>query len=48
MADAVEVDELPDTERGAGGFGSTGVAALPSDNSNSTGEILKKPRLEEK
>lgn len=26
MADAVEVDELNDTVRGAGGFGSTGVA----------------------
>jgi len=25
MADAVEVDELSETERGAGGFGSTGV-----------------------
>ncbi len=45
MADAIEVDELPDTERGAGGFGSTGVAALPSET---TGEITKKPRLEEK
>lgn len=26
MADAVEVDELSETERGAGGFGSTGVS----------------------
>jgi dUTPase len=25
MADAIEVDELNDTSRGAGGFGSTGV-----------------------
>ena len=27
MADAVEVEELTETERGAGGFGSTGVSA---------------------
>jgi dUTPase len=26
MADAVEVDELSETVRGAGGFGSTGVS----------------------
>ena len=26
MADAVEVDELSETERGTGGFGSTGVS----------------------
>lgn len=39
MADAVEVDELPDTERGAGGFGSTGV-------SNPINEANKKPRIE--
>ena len=26
MADALEVDELSETERGAGGFGSTGVS----------------------
>lgn len=35
MAEALEVDELPDTERGAGGFGSTGV------------DSSKKPRVEE-
>jgi dUTP pyrophosphatase len=39
MADMEEVEELPDTERGAGGFGSTGVAA--ADES-----ATKKPRLE--
>ena len=38
MAEALEVEELPDTERGAGGFGSTGI----------NGEVTKKPRLEEK
>ena len=27
MADAVEVDELSETVRGAGGFGSTGVSS---------------------
>ncbi len=26
MADCVEVDDLPDTERGTGGFGSTGLS----------------------
>jgi dUTP pyrophosphatase len=26
MAECLEVDELPDTERGAGGFGSTGIS----------------------
>jgi dUTP pyrophosphatase len=35
MADCVEVDELFETERGAGGFGSTGVQ----------GGVEKKPRL---
>lgn len=33
MADAVEVEELADTERGSGGFGSTGVSAS-SEESN--------------
>ena len=32
MAPAVEVDELDSTERGAGGFGSTGVAAAPDQD----------------
>ncbi len=39
MADAVEVDELPDTERGAGGFGSTGVSSAIEEGS-------KKPRVD--
>jgi len=30
MADAVEVQELSETTRGEGGFGSTGVSAPPS------------------
>lgn len=41
MADIVEVDELPDTERGAGGFGSTGVAAVEDVS------VAKKARIEE-
>ncbi len=40
MADCLEVDELPDTERGAAGFGSTGVAAATED------EIAKRARTE--
>lgn len=40
MADLEEVEELPDTERGAGGFGSTGVAAAADESAT------KKPRLE--
>ena len=36
MADCEEVDELFDTERGSGGFGSTGVS----------GSVEKKPRNE--
>lgn len=39
MADMEEVEELPDTERGASGFGSTGVAAATEENAS------KKPRL---
>ncbi len=31
MAEAVEVEELADTERGAGGFGSTGVSAASEE-----------------
>jgi hypothetical protein len=31
MAEAVEVEELADTERGAGGFGSTGVSATSEE-----------------
>ena len=37
MADAVEVDELASTERGDGGFGSTGVTEIPPDS--------KKPKV---
>jgi dUTP pyrophosphatase len=42
MADAVEVDELPGTERGEGGFGSTGVSQRNDDNGSP-----KKPRIGE-
>ena len=35
MASAVEVEELDSTERGAGGFGSTGVSE----------DVSKKPKL---
>jgi len=41
MADALEVDDLPDTERGAGGFGSTGVSGTVVE------ETSKKPRTEQ-
>lgn len=39
MADTVEVDDLDDTERGAGGFGSTGVSsnATKSEPKSATG-----------
>lgn len=40
MADIQEVDELASTERGAGGFGSTGVAAATAEPVN------KVPRTE--
>ncbi len=42
MADIVEVDELPDTERGAAGFGSTGVAAATAMEV----EVTKRARIE--
>ena len=35
MAPLEEVDELPSTERGAGGFGSTGVAAPATESAES-------------
>mmetsp|Transcript_12221 Transcript_12221/g.18129 ORF Transcript_12221/g.18129 Transcript_12221/m.18129 type:complete len:171 (-) Transcript_12221:120-632(-) len=40
MVPAVQVDELTETERGVGGFGSTGV----SKNDNSEGSVEKKAR----
>lgn len=43
MADAVEVDELFSTERGSGGFGSTGVSS--ADTTEESG--VKKPRTDE-
>lgn len=44
IADVVEVDgELGETDRGAGGFGSTGVAATAPPGEASAGE--KKARL---
>jgi dUTPase len=39
MASAIEVDELDSTERGSGGFGSTGIAVGGSDDAS------KKPKL---
>ena len=41
-ADVVAVDDLDSTERGAGGFGSTGVAATPSADVDAS----KRPRAE--
>jgi deoxyuridine 5'-triphosphate nucleotidohydrolase len=47
-ADAVEVDELPGTERGEGGFGSTGVCLTSSVNQrNDDNGSQKKPRIGE-
>jgi len=40
MVPAVQVDELTETERGVGGFGSTGV----SKNDNKEGSVEKKAR----
>lgn len=40
MADCVEVEDLPDTERGAGGFGSTGVSVTED-------EATKRARLDQ-
>lgn len=45
MADAVEVEELAETERGAGGFGSTGVSTTV--NVDMSGEVAKKARIED-
>ena len=44
IAEVREVDELDDTQRGAGGFGSTGVQGSSpiADQSNDS----KKPRLD--
>ena len=39
MAPAVEVDELDSTERGAGGFGSTGVAAAPGEDPSKRAKV---------
>eukprot|EP00618_Florenciella_parvula_P014253 CAMPEP_0119467264 /NCGR_PEP_ID=MMETSP1344-20130328/1533_1 /TAXON_ID=236787 /ORGANISM="Florenciella parvula, Strain CCMP2471" /LENGTH=246 /DNA_ID=CAMNT_0007499621 /DNA_START=147 /DNA_END=887 /DNA_ORIENTATION=+ len=39
MAPVEEVEELPDTNRGAGGFGSTGVTNALQENSNSTNTL---------
>ena len=39
LAAVEEVEELPDTARGAGGFGSTGVAASEPD--------VKRPKTDE-
>eukprot|EP00640_Fibrocapsa_japonica_P002706 CAMPEP_0113936880 /NCGR_PEP_ID=MMETSP1339-20121228/3638_1 /TAXON_ID=94617 /ORGANISM="Fibrocapsa japonica" /LENGTH=257 /DNA_ID=CAMNT_0000939449 /DNA_START=196 /DNA_END=969 /DNA_ORIENTATION=+ /assembly_acc=CAM_ASM_000762 len=37
MAEVVEVDDLPETARGAGGFGSTGVAGPAANGGATTG-----------
>ena len=42
IADVKEVDELTDTVRGAGGFGSTGVDSTPASSPSEA----KKPRIE--
>lgn len=44
MASVVEVEELSETIRGAGGFGSSGVAAPVQVGSNATENDVKKPR----
>eukprot|EP01039_Chlorochromonas_danica_P005271 gene5271-5806_t len=44
MAEVEEAEELPSTERGAGGFGSTGVAAAVSEQDQSS-PASKQPRL---
>ena len=41
MVPAVQVEELAETERGAGGFGSTGVSNNMNDNE---GSVEKKAR----
>lgn len=46
MADIIEVDELPDTERGMAGFGSTGVSTVVASAVAMDVEITKKPRLD--
>jgi hypothetical protein len=48
MAPAVEVQELSDTTRGSGGFGSTGVSGSASTAEEATGrESPKRQRAEE-
>ncbi|XP_054740429.1 deoxyuridine 5'-triphosphate nucleotidohydrolase [Anastrepha obliqua] len=42
-----EVDKLDDTERGAGGFGSTGVKEVPVKNGNTTAESEEKTATQE-
>jgi hypothetical protein len=48
MAPAVEVQELSDTTRGSGGFGSTGVGGTTAATEEATGrESPKRQRVEE-
>ena len=47
MAPAKEVQDLPDTARGAGGFGSTGVAASVTGNEAAQEGSPKRQRIEE-
>ena len=46
VADVLEVDSLEDTARGAGGFGSTGVAGLPAAAAGEAGSDPKRARKE--
>ena len=43
-ADVVPVDDLDDTARGAGGFGSTGVSAAPPA-ADADADANKRPRV---
>lgn len=50
MAEIIEVEELADTERGTGGFGSTGIVAKETSNDDAPAETPvdkenKKPRV---
>ncbi len=49
MADCVEVEELPDTERGGAGFGSTGVSSATGTAAMAVeeDEIAKRARTEQ-
>ena len=46
IADVSVVDELSETSRGEGGFGSTGVSSSTSNTTTVTGSAEKKPRNE--